>query len=940
MAGAVVSAAANWIGTQLVDEVDFLRDVDNQVRSLQQELKYIALHLREADSGEEGDDDQLRLFTAQIREIAFRAEDVVDDYILKVASSSSSTYVRGNFLKKFLCFLCSGPDIHSIGKETKAIRENIKEAVEQLNQFRNIHFSAPREGFNRPRPRGNVIQTYPQTEDANVVGRDEDVKHLVHHLTHNMEARVVVIVGAGGVGKTTLARMVYNDTRIKDHFKTAAWVTISQQWNGKDLLIEILRQTRGISYEEGNSKSERELVDAIYGFLSEKQYLLVLDDMWERGAWDRIYPAIAQKEPGSKVIITTRKEDLPSQVYGNCIIHKPGLLTEEQSWDLFKKIALENKDTPAAADDVALRLGREMTQKCGGLPLGVVTLAGLLRTKDTYEWERMSRRFNSILLKVHGPSQYGRSIYQALTLSYYDLPHYLKPCFLYLALFPEDDEIPAKRLTRMWVAEGFVTAQDEFVQENESVEDVAAQFLDELIQRCVVQVLKKSFLTGKVKTCCLHDLMRDFCLAKAEEQCFLRVLSSANQSNTTTGTSTQLRRASIVTSKVSLPTQCPHIRSLIQWREKELNLKIVCEDFKLLRVLTLYRVKTNDGYLPNELGNLRHLRYLSLLRSDINTLPESIGNLSNLLYLEYVAKCTSEREPLPNVLWKMKQLRHLYLDYPIPRSKELKLHTLTNLQTLWGLDVSYWESEVELEKLSPSLKKLRITGIRSQRLLDAVLRSPCMTSGYLVNLSLGWEDGVKLKSIEPLYKHCQHLRKLFLDGEIGEDCPLQFPPSLVKLILFCESENKLHDPMVATGTLSQLKYLYLSQVCIGIEMTCNAGSFPQLEELAINNFENLEEWRVEEGAMPRLKKLEINDCPKLKRLPEELKSIPSLQDLELVMPRSFCHRLVKQGDWIGYYEYQAGARVVAADDRGERGEDFHIIQRIPYVSFSITEAEL
>ncbi|GAB4837387.1 hypothetical protein Ancab_039591 [Ancistrocladus abbreviatus] len=493
----------------------------------------------------------------------------------------------------------------------------------------------------------------------------------------------------------------------------------------------------------------------------------------------------------------------------------------------------------------------------------------------------------------------------------------------------------------MWVVEGFVSKQDELVQVNESVEDVAAQFLDELIQRCVVQVVEKSFFTGKVKSCCLHDLMRDFCLAKAEEQCFLQVLSSANQSNTKTVTSTQLRRASIVTSEAALPTQCPHIRSLIEWGQKELNLKIVCEDFKLLRVLLLYKVETHDGYLPNELGNLRHLHYLALLNTNIKTLPESIGNLSNLLYLEYKVIYGTKMEPLPNVLWKMKQLRRLYLNnYDIPSSKELKLHTLTNLQTLSSLDVSDWESEVELETLSQSLKKLRIIGIRSQRLLDAVLRSPCMTSGYLVNLRLHWEQyDVELKSTEPLYGHCQCLRKLFLNGKIGEDCPLQFPPSLVKLGL-SRSGLELHDPMVAIGRLSQLKYLYLFEAYIGAKMTCSAGSFPHLEVLNMWCLDNLEEWRVEEGAMPRLKNLFICQCWILKGLPEELKSIPSLQDLRLVsMPRSFCHRLFKRGE-EEIYEYRVRAGAGVADNGGERGEDFHIIQHIPYVKFAILDFSL
>ncbi|GAB4837407.1 hypothetical protein Ancab_039598 [Ancistrocladus abbreviatus] len=919
MAEAVVSSVANWIGTQLVDEVNFLRHVEDQVHSLQQDLKFIALYLREADSGEEGDDDQLRLFTKEIRAIAFRAEDAIDNYILEGASPSS--IIPKDILRS------------SIGTEIKAFRESINEAVERLNQFRKIHFSAPREGFNRPSPHGNVIQTYPHTEEAYVVGREDDVKNLVHQLIHNLEARVVGIVGAGGVGKTTLARMIYNDTRVKNHFKTAAWITISQQWNKKDLLIEILSETTGISRKEGSSKSERELVRAIYGFLSEKQYLLVLDDMWAREAWVGIYPAIAHEEPGSKVIITTRKEDLPSQLCGNYIIHQPSLLTEEQSWELFKKIALKNKDTQAVADADALRLVRGMTQKCGGLPLGVVTLAGLLRTKATYEWERVSRRFNSILLKVQGPSQYGRSIYQTLTLSYHDLPRYLKPCFLYLALFPEDAEISAKMLTKMWVAEGFVTTDDELVQENESVEDVAAQFLDELIQRCVVQVVRKSRATGKAKTCRLHDLTRDFCLAKAKEQCFLRVFSSANQSNTKTETSTQLRRASILTSRVSLPTQCLHIRSLIQWGENELNLKIVCEDFKLLRVLILHHIKTHDGYLPQEVGNLRHLRYLALIESYIKTLPKSIGNLSNLLYLKYTMGYVDEKEPLPNVLWKMTQLRDLCLGIAII-GKGLKLHTLTNLQTLWRINLSNWESEAELEILCLSLKKLGILGIANQRLLDAIIRSPCMTSGNLMNLELWWEYGVKLKSTNSLYEHCQCLRKLCLMGEIGENCSLQFPPSLVKLSLY-GNKHKLHDPMVAAGRLGQLKCLYLCKVYIGAKMTCNVASFPQLEKLYIVNFENLEEWKVEEGAMPQLKKLKIQGCGKLKRLPEELKSIPSLQDLKLIdMPRSFCHKLFKRYEEEAY-EYRAAVEVGAADDGGERGEDFHIIQHISYVKFYI-----
>ncbi|GAB4837393.1 hypothetical protein Ancab_039595 [Ancistrocladus abbreviatus] len=934
----IIWSAAKWISTQLINEGNFLLGVQDQVYDLERELKYIALHLRVADSGEEVGDEELRLFTVKIREVAFRAEDVVDNYIIQVASASSSNTAAnangGNCLRKFLCFLRSSPDIHSIGKETEVIRKSIQKEVDLLKDFRNTRFIAQGEGSDKPWPHPKVMQTYPHTPDAYVVGREKDVEELVQRLTNKMEARFMAIVGAGGLGKTTLARMIYNDNRIKDHFKPTAWVRVSQQWDPKDLLSEILRQTKGISPEERISIrnwSEPEFVEAINCFLSEKPYLIVLDDVWARKAWLSIYAALAHTGSGSKVIITSRRGlYFPLPVDDRCFTHRPRFLNEEQSLELFYKIALEGRDPQSTVDDDAIQLGREMIARCDGLPLGVVTLAGLLRTKDASEWEEASRSFNSIILNVQGPPQYGRSLYQNLTLSYYDLPHYLKPCFLYFALFPEDAEISAKMLTRMWIAEGFVATHDELVQRNESVEDVAQCYLDELIQRCVVQVVAKSFTTGKAKKCRLHDLTHNFCIAKAEEQCFLRVFSSTNQSNISTLSSTQLRRVSILESEVSLPTQCSHTRSLIQFGEKELNLKARCKDLKMLRILILHGAKIDDGYLPEELGNLKLLRHLALINTNIKNLPESIGNLSNLLYLEYTVKDTlAKGVTLPNVLWRMKLLRHLYLDEKFTFSEGLRLHTLINLQTLWAIRLSPSQrADSEMDRLSSSLRKLGILQLQRQGLLDDLFQSPCMTSGNLVNLKLQWISGVKLKSMEPLHKYCHRLKKLTLLGRVGEDSQLQFPPSLVKLALR-NSELNLYDPMVAAGRLDYLKFLCLGNGAYrGTKMICNSHAFRHLEELHLLDLDDLEEWWLEEGAMPQLKKLLLFRCRRLERLPQGLKSIRTLQQLKIwFMRTTFCYRLFRQGQAIDY-EFEAGAA-----DEGEKGEDFHIIQHISHVHF-------
>ncbi|RVW80488.1 putative disease resistance protein [Vitis vinifera] len=162
-----------------------------------------------------------------------------------------------------------------------------------------------------------------------------------------------------------------------------------------------------------------------------------------------------------------------------------------------------------------------MVGKCGGLPLAIITLRGLLAKKRRLkEWERMCRNINSYLRSGKGDGEENGLISEKLALSYYDLPYQLKPCFLYLGLFPKDTEVSTKKLIRMWVAEGIVTSMNE-----EKVEDIAERYLGELIDRCMVEVGARS-LTGRVKTCRLHDLMRDLCLLKAKEQSFLQVTSA------------------------------------------------------------------------------------------------------------------------------------------------------------------------------------------------------------------------------------------------------------------------------------------------------------------------------------------------------------------------------------------------------------------------------
>ncbi|GAB2265259.1 hypothetical protein Dimus_000328 [Dionaea muscipula] len=539
-------------------------------------------------------------------------------------------------------------------------------------------------------------------------------------------------------------------------------------------------------------------------------------------------------------------------------------------------------------------------------------------------------------------------IMDTVASSYHDLPYYLKPCFLYLATFAEDSEISAGMLTRMWIAEGFVIE----AEGGEMLEDAAGQYLEQLISRSMVQVVRRSY-TGKVETCRLQNIMRSFCLSISEERGFLGMGSSqfkcrrliiinglpvfagaAGALGTTYPyiiSAIDASRSSDAHKSLSLRSlqfgiDCMPIDGLIT---EDLNLQPVCMKFKLLRVLSLWGIQTSDNTLPDEIGTLKFLRYLGLRFTNITTIPQHIEGLLSLLTLDYrdIRSTTNEFDDfgvrnvcrVSNVLWNLKQLRHLFFPgYDLHRSENtLKLHTLNNLQILWNVPADILTIS-ELERLSTSLQKLQIIGISSKEKLAAVLRSSCIKSGSLCKLNLSWAQDVELQSLKAL-NHCQRLRELLLRGRVGEGLPLSFPHNLAVLEL-SHSELKLEDSVSTLGKLQFLKLLKLLRSYTGAQLTCTANSFPQLEELFLVDLLYLVEWRMEEGAMPRLKKLMITNCNKLRKLPEALKCVTPLEKLVISdMPIQFCCRLeppLHDREKVG---------------TSKSGEDWHIIQHIPSV---------
>ncbi|KAL5569443.1 hypothetical protein UlMin_026018 [Ulmus minor] len=540
---AVISQVVEKLADLLANEAKSLSSVKDDVEYLKSELKFMNGFLKDADRRQK-QEERVRIWIAEVRDVACEIEDAIEIYVPKLTPPGSSL----------------------------AYQIQLNNAEEGTSSLRNLR------------------KSYPEEEEDVV-----SMKDVAMTLKGEDELRIVSIVGMGGLGKTTLAKKVYNDVGVKRHFDMYAWVCISQQYVVKEVLIEILLQV-------------------------EKQYLLVLDDIWNIEAWCGIKKAFPEGRGGSKVLFTTRNTELATSVDPFSSSIEPPLLTEEEGWELLQRKAFSAQ----VFGDNGFRsefeeLGKEMVKKCRGLPLAVVKVH-----KD------VSFQLNKLKL----PQQY--AVEETLDLSYQELPFFLKPCFLYLSCFPEDSEISKKKLVRLWIAEGFIPR----LTTGEIMEEVAEDYFGELINRSMVQVARRDHTGGAVKTCRLHDLMRDFCISKSRNENFIETsIVTAGSSSVQYSSTTHSRRIAFHFD-AGLGSHAP-------WMEKvNTNLRsLVCfginnlsrnnRNLKLLRVLELFFYRYCVVKVPKEIGNLIHLRYLKFSGAFIFKLPDSVGNLRYLHTLDF-----------------------------------------------------------------------------------------------------------------------------------------------------------------------------------------------------------------------------------------------------------------------------------------------------------------
>ncbi|KAL1538126.1 putative late blight resistance protein R1B-17 isoform X3 [Salvia divinorum] len=661
----------------------------------------------------------------------------------------------------------------------------------------------------------------------------KDVKiQLMDKLTSDCRDLLIIpIVGMGGTGKTTLARNIYQERRITEHFDTCAWATISQEYSVEQFLAEIL------GLDNDHRSREGELGENLHKHLFNRKYLIVMDDMWDVHAWDRARVYFPNNENGSRVVVTTRLSNLASGLSSRSSRLEMELLDEAHSWELLSKTVFGEESCPLHLEEI----GKRIAKSCKGLPLSIVVIGGLLaKSEHTREfWEYIERNLSPIV-----NLEDDERCLKILHLSYKQLPVHLKPCFLYMGIFSEDEAIHASTVVRLWIAEGFIRPVS-----GKSFKEVGKMYVKELADRNLVLVHEIGSVGG-IKKCKMHDLLRDFCLREARKERFYSVVDGGGETNA---------RRCIVAPTTSMEEAAhalqsmPLARSLI-WRrgEKPPSLRL-----RWLRILQSAMPFVFQETML-QLVNLRHVAGVYLKGESVFHSMQRFWNLETL-----IVEGNGLEFSLPAEIWCMPRIRHIQLEYahlPDPPAGHAAADgsddndgggVLRNLHTL--KEITNFKCSKDVVKRIPNIKKL---GVYYEKF----------------NERLPVENLVSLDKLESL--------EFAIHSMNGQS--LNFPHSLKKLTLRMINSKFSQQVLGMIGGLPHLEKLRLDRGEFeGRKWETVEGHFCRLKFLEIL-LSNIAEWKMESSHFPCLERLVLRRLPYMDEIPLEVAAIPTLESIYFV----------------------------------------------------------
>ncbi|XP_070048733.1 putative disease resistance RPP13-like protein 1 [Nicotiana tomentosiformis] len=722
-------------------------------------------------------------------------------------------------------------------------------------------------------------------DESDIFGRQNEIEILVDRLLSVDADRktysVIPIVGMAGVGKTTLAKAVYNNEKVKDHFDLKAWFCVSEPYDASRITKGLLQEIDSSNLMVDNNLNQLQI--KLKESLKGKKFLIVLDDVWNDKyiEWDNLRNPFAQREIGSKIIVTTRKESVAEMMGSRPIIME--ILSSEFSWPLFKRHAFENRDPKEHLE--LEEVGKQIAKKCKGLPLALKTLAGLLRSKsEVEEWRRILR---SEIWELPD-----NGILPALMLSYNDLPVHLKQCFSYCAIFPKDYPFDKEQVIQLWIANGLVQR----LQKDKIIEDSGNQYFLELRSRSLFERVPRSS-QGNTEKFLMHDLVNDLAQVASSKLC---INLEDNKGSDMLGRCRHLSYSMLSDDfeKLKPLDKLDQLRTFLpipyyfQIYISKRVLHNILPRLTSLRALSLscYAIKE----LPNNLFiKLKFLRFLDLSLTDIKQLPDSICVLYNLETL-LLSSCRSLVE-LPMQMQKLINLRHLDISDTPCLKKPQHLSKLKSIRAILGVKFflggssgSRMEDLGELNNLYGSLSILELQNVADRsEALEAKMRG----KEHIEKLSFEWSVSIADNSqnerdiLGELHPN-PSIKELEINGYRGTNFPNWLADySFSELVELSLSNCKNCYSLPALGQLPSLKFLIIRGMRRITEVTeefygssSSKKPFNSLERLEFAEMLEWKQWHVlGNGEFPILQNLSIKNCPKLiGRFPENLCSLTIL----------------------------------------------------------------
>ncbi|KAM0848021.1 hypothetical protein ACQ4PT_054650 [Festuca glaucescens] len=866
-----MDAATGAMGSLIPKLVELLKEeyriqtrVKKDVEFLQREMKSMEAALRKvAIVPRDQLDEQVKIWANDVRELSYEMEDLVDSFLVRVESPAADQDTFKGLMKKMANLLKKGKARHQIADAVKQIKEQVQEVASRRDRYKVDNVAANQETTSAVDPR--MLALFKDQRDlVGIEGpRDDLIKRLTDgdDVVSEQRLKILSICGFGGLGKTTLAKAVYDV--LRPQFHSGAFVSVGRAPNVKKVLKEIIYEIDMNEYAaiQAATLDETQLIKQISRLLQKKRYFIVIDDIWDIRSWEIITCALKNNCCGSIIIATTRISEVASTA-GYAYKLEP--LGFNRSKELFyKRLSIgKGKNTYAQS----IELSEKILHKCGGVPLAIITVASLLADKPREAWSEV---YNSIGFG-DGDNIQADNTRKILLCSYYDLPCHLRTCLLYLSIYPEDHEISKYLLIWKWVAEGFIHDK-----QGVGLYETGERYFNELVNRNMIQPTEVEH-QGIVTGCCVHDLVLDMIYAVSKEENFVTLLGS-NES---------LKPPQINARRIAIQYRAvEHDDPLISIPMHQVrSFSTICcriiampslSRFQVLRVLAIEgcTFREDSSFHLEHLGSLLQLRYLGGLSSHITELPKDIGKLRFLQILDLWETSIQELPRSVGLLSRLKCLR-LGKDF---EGLEDWIGNLTSLEHLWLYSIIPTFAK-EIGKLT-ELRELKIecTEASDENFIDLMVSLGNLQKLQVIQVTMFWCDFPGNSCEDWGYVLSRSLRDLHLPVKFSRLPEWMNPSHFPHLVhLFVEVETVQAQDLEILGRFQELITLYLHTDDCTIPDFVGGGAFPKLR-----HFTCTAKPRFLVGAMPCLEYLEYVVWERLDRDFDSIKNLPCLEKINV-----------------------------------------------------------